>query len=111
MFCSRCGALVIPTRSSSGETVFKCAACGQSQSSKTGEDYTIEHKISHSDRDMTVVLESLNELDQLPTAKVGCPKCGHSQASYWQSQVQADDEAPTLFYRCRRCGLTFREHA
>ncbi len=109
MFCDKCGALMIPTTDRKGKRLLKCAACAYSKSTDHGDDYTIQQKIIHSERDETLIIESPEQFDQLPTAKMSCPKCNYGKASYWQSQVQVEDEDATIFYRCKQCGHTWRD--
>lgn len=45
----------------------------------------------------------------LPTARTRCPSCGHGLAYWWMKQMRAGDEPPTRFYRCAKCGYTWRE--
>ncbi|MCD6114052.1 MAG: transcription factor S, partial [Thermoprotei archaeon] len=39
-----------------------------------------------------------------------CPKCGNREAYVWMMQTRAADEPPTRFYRCTKCGYTWREY-
>ncbi|MFQ5981484.1 MAG: transcription factor S [Candidatus Heimdallarchaeota archaeon] len=109
MFCDKCGALLLPTHDSKQKRILKCTACGFSKAPSTENDYTLRHKIVHSERDVTVVHESTEELEHLPIAKAACLRCGFGRANYWQSLVQAQDADPTLFFRCRQCGHTWRD--
>ena len=40
--------------------------------------------------------------------KVRCPKCGNNTAYTWIVQTRSGDEGPTVFYRCTKCGYTWR---
>lgn len=37
-----------------------------------------------------------------------CPKCGNDTAYTWIVQTRSGDEGPTVFYRCTKCGYTWR---
>ena len=39
-----------------------------------------------------------------------CPKCGNDEAHYFVYQTRAADEAPTIFYKCTRCGYRWRSY-
>jgi len=40
-----------------------------------------------------------------------CPKCGNNQVYVWQVQTRGADESSTQFFRCTKCGYTFREYS
>ncbi|MGA3289451.1 MAG: hypothetical protein ABSD42_04340 [Candidatus Bathyarchaeia archaeon] len=46
----------------------------------------------------------------MPTLHVDCPRCGSNTANVWQVQTRGSDESSTQFFRCLRCGFTFREY-
>ena len=48
--------------------------------------------------------------ETLPTIKIGCEKCGHGEAVWWMLQTRSADEATTQFYRCVKCGYTWRNY-
>jgi DNA-directed RNA polymerase, subunit M/Transcription elongation factor TFIIS len=51
------------------------------------------------------------DTSKLPVSKeVTCPKCGNHEAYYWMIQTRAADEPPTRFYKCVKCGHTWREY-
>ncbi|RLG10996.1 MAG: transcription factor S, partial [Thaumarchaeota archaeon] len=39
-----------------------------------------------------------------------CPKCGNREAYYWAVQTRSADEPMTRFFRCTKCGYTWREY-
>jgi len=51
------------------------------------------------------------KLQTLPTVTIECPKCGNNQAYTWQVQTRGADESSTQFFRCTKCGYTFREYS
>jgi DNA-directed RNA polymerase subunit M len=62
-------------------------------------------------RDKVVVIgkEELN-LRTTPQVKINCPKCGNGTAYWWMVQTRGVDESMTQFYRCTKCGYTWREY-
>ena len=46
-----------------------------------------------------------------PTIKIECEKCGHDEAVWWMLQTRSADEPTTQFYRCTKCGYTWRNYA
>ena len=60
-------------------------------------------------REKIVVIENEDQnLKTNPTAQISCPKCENNMAYTWQVQTRAGDEGATQFFRCIRCGHTFR---
>ncbi|HDJ25827.1 MAG TPA: transcription factor S [Candidatus Bathyarchaeota archaeon] len=59
---------------------------------------------------IAVIEEEEGELRTLPTVRVECPKCGHKEAEFWSVQTRSSDEGATQFFRCTRCGYTWREY-
>ncbi len=108
MFCPRCGSIMTIDRA---KGVLRCPRCG----------YTVEKgsmvlskTISHSVKERTVVVDSsrsgIPPGAVLLRGEVRCPKCGHDEVYAWQMQTRAADEPPTTFYRCAKCGHTWREY-
>lgn len=38
-----------------------------------------------------------------------CTKCGHDKAEHWSIQTRASDEPETQFFKCKKCGHTWKE--
>lgn len=55
-----------------------------------------------------VVDESVTSL---PKTDEECPKCGNNKAYYWLVQTRSGDEAATRFFRCTKCGHTWRDYS
>ena len=51
-----------------------------------------------------------DSVNTLPTTKAVCPECGHTEASWWLQQTRSADEAETRFFKCLKCGHTWREY-
>ncbi len=96
MFCEKCGSLTVP---SSGKMV--CLSCGHetSESIKLGEKAKASKKM----------LEA-GEYDVNPIVPANCRKCKNKEAYYAIKQTRSSDEAPTKFFRCTKCGFTWRQY-
>lgn len=57
------------------------------------------------------VLEGSEGSDALPTIEIECEKCGHGEAIWWMLQTRSADEPTTQFFRCTKCGYTWRNYA
>jgi DNA-directed RNA polymerase subunit M len=109
-FCE-CGALLVPDKQSSGKILMKCPACGKTISSDSNsEAFEIKRKIRHSELEKTIIIDSSDEVETMPTATAKCDKCGYNEAIYWQLQTRSADEATTTFYRCKKCKFTWRDY-
>ena len=100
MFCPKCGSILTP-RKQQGKTVIACS-CGY-RSGETEIKLKTEKK-EH--RDMEVV-EAVPETS--PLTDENCPKCGHTKAYYKEVQMRAADEAPSVFYKCAKCGRIWKQ--
>jgi DNA-directed RNA polymerase subunit M len=105
-FCPECGGfLVINTE----ERVYECPKCGHTEPL---EEMTGPRKKKREKEDKIVIIgEKERELSTLPKTKVPCPKCGNDEAYWWMIQTRSADESATQFYRCTKCGHTWREYS
>lgn len=102
MFCEKCGSVLV-IKEKGGKKVFFCKSCGTEYEVK--EEVKIRSKISEKPR----ILEKPEEEIQQKVEAI-CPKCGNKEAYFWIVQTRAADEPPTRFYRCTKCGYTWREY-
>lgn len=59
------------------------------------------------------VEEAPNEEDNITQEeyeKIDCTKCGAKKVISWIEQTRASDEPPTRFYKCLKCGHTWRDY-
>ncbi|MEM3846390.1 MAG: hypothetical protein QXU98_11905, partial [Candidatus Parvarchaeota archaeon] len=42
---------------------------------------------------------------------IQCPRCKEMKVVSWAQQTRASDEPPTRFYKCMKCGYTWREYS
>jgi len=99
-FC-KCGGILV-----SIQGVLKCRKCGSEQAKAAQSSALL--KTAHED-EKVIVLET-NE-SNLPSIEHECEKCGNAIAYYWFIQTRASDEPPTRFFRCTKCGHTWREYS
>ncbi len=109
-FCPRCGSVMVP-QLRDGKKVLVCPKCGYVEEAED-VDYTFVNKAQRSPKDMIIVVDA-NEPP--PTAvvlkgKIRCPRCGHDEVYFWMQQTRSADEPPTRFYRCAKCGYSWREY-
>jgi DNA-directed RNA polymerase subunit M len=61
-------------------------------------------------KETLIIKEEAGTDNTLPATKAECRKCGNGQAYYWMMQTRSADEPSTRFYRCTKCGFTWREY-
>ncbi len=105
-FCPKCGALMLP-KQIKDRPILVCSTCGHATKTAKLEEYKIVKPAKQ--KEMIAVIEK-GAKPALPTARTKCPKCGHGEAYWWLRQTRAADEATTRFYRCAKCGHTWREY-
>ncbi|TKJ27185.1 MAG: transcription factor S [Hadesarchaea archaeon B3_Hades] len=105
-FCPKCGGLMLPKQIEEGP-VLVCNACGYATKEAKLEEYKVVKPAKH--EEMVTVIEETKPA--LPTTRAKCPKCGHGTAYWWLRQTRGADEPTTRFYRCTKCGHTWREYS
>ncbi len=112
-FCPKCGSLLVPKRETE-KIVFICPKCGyvkEPTKSLKNPTSVLSKKVTHSEKDKTYVVSSEDITRTLPKVKgVSCRKCGNDEAYYMVMQTRRADEPPTRFYKCTKCGYTWREY-
>ena len=105
-FCPKCGGLIVPKKEGD-KVIWVCNSCGERF--EDGGDITrVSQKINHKNNDIVVVKDNR---ETLPITDKECPKCGHSKAYWWTQQTRSSDEPETRFYKCEKCGHTWREYS
>ena len=108
-YCPKCGNLLLP-RKRDGQTVLACPKCGYEKSLSNPSAYKLIKQTRRNERESIVVIDREILVETLPKTKAECPKCGNLEAYYWEMQTRAGDEPATRFFRCTRCGYTWREY-
>lgn len=104
-FCSKCGSIMFP-RTDRSKVKMVCGRCGAFEKSET-ESVVREKGTEVNDVE---IVDSKDDVASYPETDAECPKCGHDKAYYWLVQTRAADEAETRFFRCTKCGHTWREY-
>lgn len=107
-FCKKCESLM-KIEEIKGKKYFVCPNCNYKEEAKR-EKMILKETSSNEKTKKVVVFGKGEELEQFPVAKVMCPKCGNEEAHWWVQQTRSSDEPPTTFYRCKKCGYTWRSY-
>ncbi len=100
-FCPKCKSMMVPQ-----EDEVKCRKCGFTKQRGNSTERRV-HEISRNERTI-LVLE--DEAAGMPTIKIRCGECGHDTAYWWLRQLRSADESEVRFFRCTKCGKTWREY-
>ncbi len=99
-FCPKCGSVLIQKRKNYG-----CPRC--SYISKEKVSLKTSEKINKRNKKVVVSKETTN---LQPIVNEKCKKCGNDKAYFWTVQTRSSDEAETKFFKCTKCGFTWRDY-
>jgi len=112
-FCSKCESIVKKNKEG---TKYICPKC-KYEEPVSAEDKSPEHIATKKNLEKKIALTKTlvfgDEKVAGPvnaTTKVPCPKCGYPEAEYFQQQTRSADEPATTFYKCLKCGHSWREY-
>ncbi len=105
-FCPRCGTRM-GIQKTGRKSLFTCSKCGYSEPAKEVKIPVIKNKAKPA---VKIVTAKDDELRPLPITDTKCPSCGNDKAFWWMLQTRGADESPTQFFRCTKCGHTWREY-
>jgi DNA-directed RNA polymerase subunit M len=108
IFCEKCGNLMIAARKK-GKLKYVCRKCGYSSPEKKVVSTSISEKVEDNKEKILVISEK-EGLEEFPKTKAICPECENNEAYWFMQQTRSADEPPTRFYRCTKCGHTWREY-
>ena len=91
--------------------VKKSYICTKCQNEEPLEENRVINRARKNDDKIIVIGKKEQELKTLPTTKAKCPKCNNDIAYWWMVQTRGLDESTTQFYRCTKCGYTWREYS
>jgi DNA-directed RNA polymerase subunit M len=74
-----------------------------------GEKVAITEEIREPKKGV-VVMEKEEGVAELPKTRIMCPKCENMEAFWWMQQTRGADEPPTIFYKCTKCGYSWRSY-
>jgi DNA-directed RNA polymerase subunit M len=89
-------------------TAMTCANCGYFF--RTNGEVTTQLEEASPPVPITVVGGAVGRIETMPTTHVECPQCRNKEAEWWLVQTSSAGEPSTQFYRCTRCGHTWREY-
>lgn len=107
-FCEKCGNLMLVEKRRK-HTFLVCRKCGKTEKVKN-EKLSITEAL-HEGKKAVVVMGKDEGLAELPKTKIMCPECENSEAYWWMQQTRAADEPPTIFYKCTKCGYSWRSYS
>jgi DNA-directed RNA polymerase subunit M len=104
-FCPKCGTRLAPLKKEK-RIVLNCSGCGYT----TGKEHKERVNIESEPEKVVVIGKAQQKIRTLPKTRAECPKCHHNEAFYWLVQTRGADESSTQFFRCVKCGNTWREN-
>jgi len=102
-FCPKCKSIMVPE-----EGVVTCRTCGFSKAKLNLARTRHVHEIARNTRNILVIEGESDE--GKPTIKAHCSECGNDKAYWWLRQLRSADESEVRFFRCTKCGKTWREY-
>ena len=111
-FCAECGSRLVPKKINSGKQallMLVCTKCEFKKQELNNKVMVSSRIIEHNPKQFVAVIGKEEQLSILPTLHIDCPRCENNTANVWQVQTRGLDESSTQFFRCLRCGFTFRE--
>jgi len=88
--------------------LYKCPNCGAEE--PLSEASVIQRDKQEDDK-IIVIGKKEQSLKTMSTVKLKCPKCDNDKAYWWMVQTRGIDESSTQFYRCTKCGYTWRDYS
>ena len=115
-FCPKCGSRLLPKKEKLNKKtplIFACPKCGYKKQALNNKVAPKVAKVMQPNPQKLVAVIGKEEqkLRTLPTVRIECPKCGNNLVYAWQVQTRGADESSTQFFRCTKCGYTFREYS
>jgi len=105
-FCSACGTMCEVDHKK------RCYVCPKCGAEEPMEDQRLEIPRESKEADKIVVIGKKEQnIRTTPQVKTNCPKCGNDKAYWWMVQTRGIDESSTQFYRCTKCGYTWRDYS
>jgi DNA-directed RNA polymerase subunit M len=113
-FCPKDGKRLIPLKKKQGRMVvlrLSCPKCGYEK--RAMRPMTIVAKtMERPPREHVLVIDKKQQkLRTLAKVRIECPRCGNGSAYAWMVQIRRLEESSTQFFRCTKCGYTFRENS
>lgn len=91
----------------SNKKLLVCPKCGAEEAVE--ENIVVTRNTDEKDK-IVVLGKKERNLRTTPQTKAKCPKCGNMTAYWWMVQTRSIDESATQFFRCTKCGYTWRDY-
>ena len=105
-FCSKCGTMC---EADHKKKRYVCPNCGAEEPM---EDQPLEIPRENKEAEKVIVIGKKEQnIRTTPQVKAKCPKCDNDKAYWWMVQTRGIDESSTQFYRCTKCGYTWRDYS
>jgi len=99
-FCQKCGGIIAIKDGKAA-----CASCG----AKTNKKLKIKSSEKINIPNAIAVIKEGQD-NTYPIIDIKCPKCKNKKSFFWTQQTRAADESETKFYKCVKCGHTWRAY-
>ena len=106
-FCEKCGNILVVVKKRKKSYSY-CKHCNKYYPLKQTK-ISIGQVLNEKKREV-IVFKKGEEYSQLPKTKVICPNCENTEAYWWMQQTRSADEPPTIFYKCTKCGYSWRSY-
>jgi len=105
MFCPECGS-ILRMKEKAGKKILYCGGCNYAKPVDKDDKLEISEKVNKGKE-----VEVIEQTELHPKIRAKCSKCDNDKAYYWTQQTRSADEPETRFFRCTKCGHTWREYA
>lgn len=105
MFCPKCGT-ILRVKEKAKKKVLFCGNCNYTKSPEEGDKMELKETVKEGKQ-----VEVIEKTELLPKIRAKCKKCENDVAYYWSYQTRSADEPETRFFRCTKCGHTWREYS
>lgn len=107
-FCPTCGTRLQELEKKGVTGLLACLKCGYNRDYEQKAPYAKPLKTKEG---IITIDREKQKLRTLPTVNINCSRCGNRRAYAWQIQTREIDRSSTQFFRCTKCGHTFREES
>ena len=87
---------------------YKCPKCGYEE---PVDGAPVIQRAGRDDDKIVVIGKKEQSIKTMSQVKAKCPKCDNDKAFWWMVQTRSIDESMTQFYRCTKCGYTWRDYS
>ncbi|MBI2545016.1 MAG: transcription factor S [Candidatus Aenigmarchaeota archaeon] len=108
-FCEKDGNLLVVEHKRKN-TYLVCRKCKRVYKTKPSEKVKISSEF-HEGKKKVLVMSEKDQFSELPKTKIMCNNCENMEAYWWMQQTRSADEPPTMFYKCTKCGYSWRSYS